>query len=322
MSEPLSPRSSCWCSWRRRILALPGRTPPRAVARRRGMGCAGQDDARPRELAAVVSGAGRPVVAGARTTTSTSPGERRHRQGGRSAEGYLDDSFDRGGAAPAGARPGRCRRPPPSRPASYDLAADRPVQVDAVPGAVGRRWSAASRARSCSVARSWPTGGTWRCWWSPTRRGSWSARLVRDADLGTPEQVRELYLRRYLAAESLHQERDDPWSHADVVVELIDPTTRDAEPPQHRSAEPNAGRAAARQPPTLVHVGHVDVNGISYYLPDGRLLLADVVVPGRATAPRSRWSAPTAPARPRCCGSSPATSTRTRARSAGPAGSG
>ena len=47
--------------------------------------------------------------------------------------------------------------------------------------------------------------------------------LVRDADLGTPEQVRELYLRRYLAAEFLHQERDDPWSHADLVVDLTDP---------------------------------------------------------------------------------------------------
>ena len=49
------------------------------------------------------------------------------------------------------------------------------------------------------------------------------AGLVRDADLGTPEQVREMYLRRYLAAESLHQERDDPWSHADLVVDLTDP---------------------------------------------------------------------------------------------------
>ena len=32
-----------------------------------------------------------------------------------------------------------------------------------------------------------------------------------------------MYLRRYLAAESMHQERDDPWSHADVVVDLTDP---------------------------------------------------------------------------------------------------
>jgi hypothetical protein len=49
--------------------------------------------------------------------------------------------------------------------------------------------------------------------------------LVRDADLGPPEQVRELYLRRYLAAEALHQERDDPWSSADVVVEMSDPAS-------------------------------------------------------------------------------------------------
>ena len=47
--------------------------------------------------------------------------------------------------------------------------------------------------------------------------------LVRDADLGAPEQVRELYLRRYLAAEALHQERDDPWTRADVVVDMSDP---------------------------------------------------------------------------------------------------
>ena len=47
--------------------------------------------------------------------------------------------------------------------------------------------------------------------------------LVRDADLGTPDQVRELYLRRYLGAESLHQERHDPWSQADLVVDLSDP---------------------------------------------------------------------------------------------------
>jgi uridine kinase len=47
--------------------------------------------------------------------------------------------------------------------------------------------------------------------------------VVRDADLGTPEQVRELYVRRYLAAESMHQERDDPWSRADLVVDLTDP---------------------------------------------------------------------------------------------------
>jgi len=47
--------------------------------------------------------------------------------------------------------------------------------------------------------------------------------LERDGDLGTPEQVRELYLRRYLGAWALHEERHDPWSRADVVVDLTDP---------------------------------------------------------------------------------------------------
>ena len=47
--------------------------------------------------------------------------------------------------------------------------------------------------------------------------------LERDADLGTQEQVRELYLRRYLGAWSLHEERHDPWSRADIVVDLTDP---------------------------------------------------------------------------------------------------
>ena len=47
--------------------------------------------------------------------------------------------------------------------------------------------------------------------------------LVRDADLGTPDQVREVYLRRYLGAWSLYEERHDPWLRADAVVDLTDP---------------------------------------------------------------------------------------------------
>jgi hypothetical protein len=49
--------------------------------------------------------------------------------------------------------------------------------------------------------------------------------VVRDADLGGPQQVRELYLRRYLGAWSLYEDRDDPWSRADLVVDLTDPAT-------------------------------------------------------------------------------------------------
>ena len=47
--------------------------------------------------------------------------------------------------------------------------------------------------------------------------------LERDEDLGPPEQVRELYLRRYFGAWALHEERNDPWSRADVVVDVTDP---------------------------------------------------------------------------------------------------
>jgi hypothetical protein len=47
--------------------------------------------------------------------------------------------------------------------------------------------------------------------------------LARDTDLGTPEQVRELYLRRYLGAWMLHEDRNDPWRRADLVIDLTDP---------------------------------------------------------------------------------------------------
>ena len=105
-------------------------------------------------------------------------------------------------------------------PAAYDLADERPLDAEPVPlppdGVVlvegsfllvpdlADRWDLAVMV----VAEP---GGV-------LERG-----LVRDADLGTPEQVRELYLRRYLAAEALHQERDDPWPRADVVVDMSDP---------------------------------------------------------------------------------------------------
>ena len=65
--------------------------------------------------------------------------------------------------------------------------------------------------------------------------------LVRDADLGPPEQVRELYLRRYFAAWSLHEERDDPWSRADVVVDLTDPRRRHGRSGSIRASETRRG---------------------------------------------------------------------------------
>ena len=58
-------------------------------------------------------------------------------------------------------------------------------------------------------------------------------------------------------------------------------------------------------------VGHVDVNRRRATSCPTDACCSTRSPSGSATAPRSRWSAPTAPARPRCCGSSPATSTRT-----------
>ena len=183
------------------------------------MGCTGKTTLAA-ELVTVVSGAGRPVVPLAYDDFHH-PSERRHRQGRTSAAGYLDDSFD----------PTALRRlvldPLASGaasvvPASYDLAADRPLHPEALPvPSDGIVLVEGSFLLVPGLAGSWDLAVMVVA--DPARvleRG-----LVRDADLGTPEQVRELYLRRYLAAEALHQERDDPWSHADVVVELSDPTT-------------------------------------------------------------------------------------------------
>jgi uridine kinase len=200
-----------------RILALPDDR-PRTVALT-GMGCTGKTTLAA-ELVTVVSGAGRPVVLVAYDGFHH-PSERRHRQGRTSAVGYLDDSFD-----PAALR--RLVLDPLAAgatavvPASYDLAGDHPLDPEPLPvPADGIVLVEGSFLLVPELAGRWDLAVMVVA--DPARvleRG-----LVRDADLGTPEQVRELYLRRYLASEALHQERDDPWSHADVVVELSDPTT-------------------------------------------------------------------------------------------------
>jgi len=198
------------------ILALPDDA-PRAVALT-GMSCAGKTTLAA-EVAVVVAGAGRPVVATAYDDFHH-PRDRRYRRGRTSAEGYLDDAFD-----PAALR--RLVLDPVAAgarevvTASYDLAADEPVDREPVPVAAG---SVVLVEGSFLLV--------------PELAGCWDLAImvvadpqtvldravVRDADLGTPEQVREMYLRRYLAAESLHHERDDPWSRADLVIDLTDPT--------------------------------------------------------------------------------------------------
>ena len=200
-----------------RILALPDDR-PRSVALT-GMGCTGKTTLAA-ELVTVVTGAGRPVVPVAYDDFHH-PSRRRHRQGRTSAAGYLDDSFD-----PESLR--RLVLDPLAAgattvvPASYDLAADRPLDPEpvAVP-ADGVVLVEGSFLLVPALADCWDLAMMVVA--DPARvleRG-----LVRDADLGTPEQVRELYLRRYLASEALHQERDDPWAHADVVVDLTEPDT-------------------------------------------------------------------------------------------------
>jgi uridine kinase len=198
-----------------RVLALPDDR-SRLVAVD-GMSCVGKTTLAS-ELAAIVSGAGRPVV-GMAYDDFHQPREVRHRADRLSAEGYLRDSYD-----PAALR--RCVLEPVLAgarevvPGSFDLASDQPVSPAAVPlgpGAV------------VLVDGEFLLG--------PDFEGCWdlavllvaapdavlARALVRDADLGTPTQVRELYLRRYLGAWALHEERHDPWSRADVVVDLTDP---------------------------------------------------------------------------------------------------
>ena len=171
-----------------------------------------------RELAEVVDGAGRPVV---RVSYDDfhQPREIRHRRDRLSAEGYLLDSYD-----PAALR--RLVLEPLAggagevRPASFDLAADEPVAPDAVPVPVGGVVLVEGEFLIApDFEQVWDLGILLVA--EPT--ALLGRALHRDADLGTPEQVRELYVRRYLVAWALHEERHDPWSRADVVVDLTDP---------------------------------------------------------------------------------------------------
>jgi uridine kinase len=197
-----------------RILALP-EDAPRTVAVD-GMAGSGKTTLAA-ELATILTGAGRQVVAVAYDDFHQ-PRERRHRRGRLSAEGYLEDAFDAGSLRSHVLDP--LARGADVRPVAYDLAADEPLGAEPVavgPGTVVL--VEGSFLLSPEVADRWdlallvvadPAAVIERA-------------LVRDADLGTPDQVRELYVRRYLAAWALHEERNDPWSRADVVVDLTEP---------------------------------------------------------------------------------------------------
>lgn len=199
-----------------RILALPeDRVCAVAVD---GMSCVGKSTLAA-ELAAVVTGAGRPVLA-VSYDDFHHPQERRHRQDRLSAEGYLGDSYDAAALRILVLEP--AARGEPVVPASFDLAADEPVTAEAV---------ALAPATVVLVDGEFLFVPELEAYWDlgvllvAEPAAVLERALVRDADLGSPEQIRELYVRRYLGAWALYEERHDPWHRADAVVDLTDPAS-------------------------------------------------------------------------------------------------
>lgn len=172
------------------------------------------------DLAAVVRGAGRPVV---RVSYDDfhHPRAVRHRRGRLSAEGYLDDSYDAAALRRLVLDPVTAGADAVLT-ASFDLGTDQPVTVEPIPLPSG----------AVVVVEG-------EFLLAPGFDGRWDLGVLlvgdpavildralrRDADPGRAEQARELYVRRYLGAWALHEERDDPWSRADLVVDLSDPQT-------------------------------------------------------------------------------------------------
>jgi len=195
------------------VLALP-EDHPRLVAVD-GMSCVGKT-VLAAELGTVVSGAGRHVVP-VSYDDFHHPADVRHRRDRLSAEGYLLDSYDAGALRRLVLEPATLGRP--VTPKSFDLAADEPVQPD--PVAV-RGDTVVIVEGEFLIAADGP-GWDLAVLLVADPMALLERALVRDADLGTPEQLRELYVRRYLAAWSLYEDRADPWSRADVVVDLTDP---------------------------------------------------------------------------------------------------
>ncbi len=198
-----------------RVLAL-GEDRPRLVAVD-GMSCVGKTTLAA-ELAVVLEGAGRPVVAVAYDGFHQ-PRDVRRRADRLSAEGYLRDSYDEAGLLRLVLEP-LAHGERQVTTASFDLAEDRavapaPVEVprDAVIVVEGEF------LLQPSLADHWDLGVLLVADPAVVLERA----IVRDADLGGPQQVRELYLRRYLGAWALHEERHDPWSLADIVVDVGDP---------------------------------------------------------------------------------------------------
>lgn len=180
-----------------------------------GMSCVGKTTLA-RELTEIVAGAGRPVLP-VSYDDFHHPREVRHREDRLSPVGYLVDSYDQQALRRLVLEPVASGRP--VVPAAYDLAAERPVQPAPVELPAGAVVLVDGEFLLGADDVGWDLGVLLVA--DPAAILARAA--VRDADLGSLEQVRELYLRRYLAAWALYEERDDPWSRADVVVDLTDP---------------------------------------------------------------------------------------------------
>jgi uridine kinase len=136
-----------------------------------------------------------------------------------SPEGYLRDSYDPAALRRLVLEPVGSGRP--IVPASFDLAADRRVSSDAVPvPEAGVVLVEGEFLLGEDLGGSWDLG----ILLVADPAAVLERAMVRDADLAEPGQLRELYLRRYLGAWALY-EGQDPWSRADVVVDLTDPET-------------------------------------------------------------------------------------------------
>jgi uridine kinase len=184
-----------------------------------GMSCVGKTTLA-LEIAEVVTGAGRPVLPVSYDDFHHER-ERRHRSHRFSPEGYLRDSYDPALLRRLVLDPAATGRP--VVPAAYDLATESAVPPQPVELAAGSVVLVEGEfLLGADVGGRWDLGVL-----LVAEPAAVLARAVRrDAGpggLGDEETVRSLYLRRYLAAWSLYEERHDPWSRADVVVDLTDP---------------------------------------------------------------------------------------------------
>jgi uridine kinase len=215
MTSPTLTREELLVTLSAMVMVLPDDRPQLVAID--GMSCVGKSMLAT-ELSPVLEAAGRSVV---RISYDDfhQPRAVRHRRERLSPEGYLDDSYDPDALRALVLEP-LARSENHVRAASYDLAEERPAAADPVavqPGAVVLVEGEFLLGPQLGV--DWDLGIL-----LVGEPGAVLDRaLVRDADLGTPEQVREVYLRRYLGAWSLYEERHDPWTRADVVVDLTDP---------------------------------------------------------------------------------------------------